>query len=130
METMLLGLLLLVPLIWGLGVLSELHRAALAATAAAREGGFEAARSGSRAEAARRLDAAVAAAFADHGLDVDHARVEWTAAGGLERGAAIEVRVSYSVAVLEAPFLGRVAGPSVDVTAAHVARADPYRSRP
>lgn len=127
LETLLLGLLLTVPLIWGLGVLSELHRAALAGAAAAREAGFDAARSSSRSEAERRIDAAVALAFANHGLDPGRGRVEWTS--DLERGGTVEVRVSYPTAVLQAPFLGSVSGPSIWVRASHVARVDPYRSR-
>jgi hypothetical protein len=127
-ETLLLGLLLLVPLMWGLGVLSEIHRAALAGTAAAREAGFDAARSSTRAEAQRRIDAAVASAFADHGLDPEHGRVEWVT-GSLERGGSVEVRVSYETPVFQAPFLGEVSGPSIWVHASHVARVDPYRSR-
>lgn len=128
-ETLLLGLLLLIPLIWALGVLAEVHGAALATTAAAREAGFDAARASTPSEAQRRIDAAVAAAFADHGLDPAGARVDWTPSG-LGRGAALELRVSYEVAVAQAPFLGSVSGPSISVSATHVARVDPYRSRP
>jgi Na+-transporting methylmalonyl-CoA/oxaloacetate decarboxylase gamma subunit len=128
-ETLLLGLLLLVALIWGLTVLSELHRAALATTAAAREAGFDAARASTVADAERRVDAAVAAAFADHGLDPAAARVRWVSPD-LVRGGAVEIRVSYPTAVFQAPFLGRIAGPDVWVNASHVARVDRYRSRP
>lgn len=127
-ETLLLGLLLIVPLVWGLGVLSELHRAALAGAAAAREAGFDAARSSDRAEAERRIEAAVTAAFEDHGLDASAARVEWTTRG-LERGGTVEVRVSYPTPVFQAPLLGSVSGAAVWVRASHVARVDPYRSR-
>jgi hypothetical protein len=128
-ETLLLGLLLLAPLIWGLSVLSELHRAALATTAAAREAGFDAARAATTPEAQRRIDAAVAGAFADHGLDPSEARVEW-ASRELDRGGDVEIRVSYATPVFQAPFLGSVSGPSISVNALHVARVDPYRSRP
>ena len=126
-ETLLLGLLLLAPLIWALGVLSEVHRAALATTTAAREAGFDAARAATRSDAARRIDAAIANALADHGVDPERARVRWTS--DLERGGAVELRVSYDVSVLQAPFLGSIGGPSISVTASHVARVDPYRSR-
>lgn len=129
-ETILLGLLLLVPLIWVLTVLADLHRTALAATAAVREAGFEAARSTDPAEAARAVERAVGEAFANQGLDPRVARVEIGGVSGLARGAPIEVEVSYPVTVLQAPLLGRVAGPSIWVRASHIARIDPYRSRP
>lgn len=128
-ETILLGLLLLVPLIWGLGVLSELHRAALATTAAAREAGFDAARATTPLEAQRRARSAVAAALADHGLDPAGVSIHLSP-GRLERGSVVQVRVGYEVPVLQAPFLGTVAAPSISVSASHVARVDPYRSRP
>lgn len=51
METILLGLVLFVPVVWALGVLADLHRGALATSAAAREAGFDAARSVDMAEA-------------------------------------------------------------------------------
>lgn len=127
-ETFLVGLLLLAPLMWGLGVLADLHRSALAAAAAAREAGFDASRASDPASAARAIEVAVRGAFRDQGLESDDARVQWSL-GGLERGAAVQIRVEYPVTVLQAPFLGKVAGPSILVRAAHVARVDPYRSR-
>lgn len=129
-ETILLGLLLLVPLIWTLGVLADIHRSALATTAAVREAGFEAARSIDRSSAVRAIDRAVSQAFADQGLDPSLAHVDVSLPRGLERGAPVEVEVSVRVPVLQAPLLGRVSGPSVTVRAAHVTRIDPYRSRP
>lgn len=127
-ESLLLGMLLLVPLIWALGVLADLHRSALATAAAAREAGFEAATASSDAMAATAVDAAVARALIDGGIDPAEARASWAAIPRLERGAAVEVEVSYPVTVLQAPLLGRVAGPSIWVTSRHVARIDPYRS--
>jgi hypothetical protein len=128
-ETLLLGLLLLVPLMWGLGVLADLHRGALAAAAAVREAGFDAARSTTLAEADRAIDLAVSRAFSDQGLDPSDARVRWTAPAGLARGGTVEIVVSYPVTVLQAPLLGRVGGPSVWIDAHHIARIDLYRSR-
>jgi hypothetical protein len=127
-ETMLLGLLFMAPLLWGLGVLADLHRTALAASSAAREAGFEAARSVNITGARGSAERAVVRAFADHDLDPSNARVKW-AFQRLERGEPIEVVVSYPVPVLQAPFIGRVSGPSVWVHAKSVARIDPYRSR-
>jgi hypothetical protein len=127
-EALLIGMLLLVPLIWTLGVLADLHRSALAATAAAREAGFDAARSATLAAADTAVTEAVERALADQGLDPGQARVRWDAGRLLRRGGAVEIEVSYPVTVLQAPLLGRVTGPSVWVRAQHVARVDPYRS--
>lgn len=128
-ETVVLGLLLLAPLLWALTVLAELHRGALATTAAAREAGFEAARAESLVEAERSIGPAMRQAFADHGLEPERARVRWSADPGLARGGTVEVEVRYPVAVFRAPFIGRVSQPSIWVTARHAARIDPYRSR-
>ena len=127
-ETLLLGLLLMAPLLWGLGVLSDLHRNALAATAAAREAGFEAARASDAVTALREAEKAVAVAFGDHGLDPRDATLRWSL-DRLERGASVEILVSTSVPVLQAPFLGSVSGPTIGIDAKHVARIDPYASR-
>jgi hypothetical protein len=128
-ETFLLALLLLVPLLWALGVLAELHRGALATSAAAREAGMEAARASDAAGAERAVAAAVRQAFADHGLEGDAATVRWTTDPGFTRGAPVEVVVSFPVTVTQAPLLGKVSGPSIVVSASHVARIDPYASR-
>lgn len=129
LETLLLVVLLLVPLLWLLTVLAHVHRGALGATAAAREGGFEAARSSDLPNAGRAVDRAVANALADHGLDPERARIRWTAPPDLGRGGVVEIQVSYAVPVFAAPFLGRLAGPSIWLDARHRARIDPYRSR-
>ena len=128
-ETMLLGLLLLIPLLWALGMLADLQRGALASAAAAREAGFEAARSNDAASADRSVRDAVDQAFADHGLSPGEAVVRWSADPGLPRGGRVEIKVSYPVTVMQAPFLGRVSGPSIWVDASHIATIDPYRSR-
>jgi hypothetical protein len=126
-ETILVGLLLLVPLVWLLGFLSDLHRGALASAAAAKEAGAEAARRAGVGDMDAAVERAVALAFKDHGLDPRRAEVRVRSAGG--RGAPVEVVVGYDVTVLQAPFLGKVAGPSIEVTARHIARIDPYASR-
>jgi hypothetical protein len=127
-EALLLGMLMLVPLIWALGVLADLHRSALGTTAAAREAGFDAARSATLVAADAAVAEAVERALADQGLDPGEARVRWGAGGSLRRGGAVEVEIAYPVTVLQAPLLGRVSGPSLWVRARHIARVDPYRS--
>lgn len=127
-ETVLLGLLFIIPLIWALTILADLHRAALAATAAVREAGFEAARSVNLQDAESVVSKSVEEAFRNHGLAASGAKVSLSA-GALQRGATVEVSVSYSVPVLQAPFLGSVSGPSIEIRARHLTRVDPYRSR-
>ena len=128
-ETILVSLLFLIPVLWALGVLADLHRGALAVSAAAREAGVDAARASSMVEADDAVGAAVAHAFNNHGLDPDDARVRWTSDANVERVGVIEVEVGYDVEVLQAPFLWRVSGPSVGVTARHATLIDPFRSR-
>lgn len=77
-ETLLLGLLFMAPLLWGLGVLADMHRAALATGAAAREAGFEAARADDLDDANLAAARAVSRALADHGLDPSLVRVDWS----------------------------------------------------
>ena len=126
-EAVLVGLVLLIPLLWTLTVLSELHRGALAATAAVREAGAGAARSGDRAVAGRVVEAAVTDAFRDHGLDPADAVVRWS--GSLERGTPVEIQIRYPVPVMRVPFVGALSQASIWVEARHRARVDLYRSR-
>jgi hypothetical protein len=127
-ETIMLGLLMLVPLLWALGVLADLHRAALSSAAAAREAGFDASHASSLTEGADEVARAVHRAFADNGLDPRRVRVAWSA-DRLARGGAVEVRVAYPVTVFQAPLLGDVGGPWIWVRAEHVARIDRFGSR-
>ena len=128
-EAILVALVFVVPLLAALGVLSELHRGALAATAAAREAGFEAARSDSAVQANQAVDAAVRAAFFDHGVDSGSADVKWTWTPGFARGGEVEVVVAYPVEALRLPFVGSMSEPRIWVNARHVARIDPFMSR-
>lgn len=127
-EVLTLGLVLLIPLVWMLTVAADLHRGALAASAAAREAGEEVSKVTDPRRAREVMSDAVARAFLDHGLDPRDASVSWRSSP-LRRGAEVDVRVGYPVTVLQAPFIGRTAGPSVWIRARHVARVDPYASR-
>jgi len=128
-ESLLLGMLLIIPIVWVLMVLADVHRSALAATSAAREAGFDAARSGDLTDAARAIERTAGLALTNHGLDADESNIRWSAPDGLERGARIEVHVAYPVNVVRFPFLGEVSGPSVWVRSTHMARVDPFASR-
>lgn len=126
-ETILLVALLLVPVIWMLGALSQVHRAALAATSAAREAAVSAARSADPLGAARAARAAAEAAFADQGLDVGDMQMDASTVGGLGRGSEVRVRIRFPVRILGLPFVQR--DPSIWVGATHATEVDLYRSR-
>jgi hypothetical protein len=79
--------------------------------------------------AAKSVERAAGLALTNHGLDAGEANVRWSAPNGLERGARIEVHVSYPVGVVRFPFLGEVSGPSIWVRSTHSARVDPFASR-
>ena len=128
-EVITVGLLLFLPLLWVFGVLSQLQAGALAATAAAREAGMDAARADDLSGAGAAIDGAVGRAFLDQGLDRERVVVRWDAPEGLVRGGIVEVEVAYPVPVLAAPLLGEVSRPVVWVRARHAARIDPYASR-
>lgn len=128
-ESMLLGLILLVPVIWVLTVFAELHAAALATSTAVRESGFEAARSTDVIGADRAIARSVSAAIADHGLDPSRTTIGWSPPSGWRRGDDVEIVVSYRVPVFQAPLLGAVMEPAIPVTARHIATIDRYRSR-
>ena len=128
-ESLVLGMLLIIPIVWALMVLADVHRSALATASAAREAGFDAARSDDLSAAARSVDRTVELALTNHGLDAGEANVRWSAPVGLERGTRIEVHVSYPVGVARLPFLGEVSRPSIWVRSTHIARVDPFASR-
>ena len=128
-EVLTLGLLLLVPILWMLTVAGQLHSAALATSAAAREGGFEAARSVDVGSASAAVERTVAGALDDQSLNAASAHVDWGPSGSWERGTLLEIEVSYPVPVFQLPFIGAVTDPAIVVTGRHIARLDPYRSR-
>ena len=118
-------LILMVPLAWGLAVLDQVHRAALASTAAVRDAGFEAVRAADVFEAERAIDRAVADALRDHELELSLANVTWAAPGKLARGTRVEIAVTYRVHVLGdwLPFA------SVPISARHALYVEPFASR-
>lgn len=128
-EALLVGILLLVPALWVLVVLSDLHRAALGATAAAREAGFEAVRASGGVAGERAASQAIRRAFADHALDADRAEVRVVGLDRFERGSEVTVEVAYPVRISRLPLIGLEAGPSIWVRARTSAVIDRYRSR-
>lgn len=127
-ETIVLVALLLVPIVWMLGALSHVHRAALAATSAAREAAVAAARSVDPSSAMHAGRAAAEAAFADEGLRATALRMEGSGLSPLERGSEVSIRVRFPVKIASVPWMPH--DPSIWVSAVHTAEVDRYRSRP
>ncbi len=125
-EAILLGLVLIVPLVWLLGFLDHVHRAALGATAAARSAGFTAAAAAHLADAPR-VQQAVALALRDQHLSMDRAEVEASLSDDGQRGGLVRVEVRYAVPMIGLPHIGHL--PSLIVTARHNVLVDPYSSR-
>jgi N-acyl-D-aspartate/D-glutamate deacylase len=128
LEVIAIGLLLLIPLVWTLTVLSDLHRASLGAAAAVNAAATDAARAPSREAAARAVETGTAGALRDHGIDPRTADVTFRSSRW-SRGGEFLVRVAVPVSVARAPFLGSVAGPSLWMRATGARRIDPFRSR-
>lgn len=126
-EAILLGLALIVPLLWGLGMLDHLHRAALGASSAAREVGSAVTRASDPAHPGAEIDVALGSALTDQGLDPGRALLRLSLPDGAGRGEEVVVEIRYPVAMLELPLIGRF--PSVWVNARHETVIDRYRSR-
>lgn len=125
-EVILLGLVLIVPLVWLLGFLDHVHRAALGATAAARSAGFVAAAAPDPADASQ-IEQAVAIALEDQELAVDRVELDVSVSNDGGRGDLVHVELRYPVPMLQVPRLGDF--PALIVKARHEVVIDPYRSR-
>lgn len=121
-EATFLSLILLIPPLWLLTTLGDVHRAALATSAAARDVGEGLAADPLTSQPSLLMGDAVRTSFVNHGLRPHDARVRL-----VRTGDRVEVQVSYPVSIARAPFLGAM-GPSVWIKGEHAARVDPYRS--
>ncbi len=130
LETILLGLLFLVPLVWMLGLVGEMQRAALATSAGAREAASDAARASTTASARARIESAVEIALSDQGLEPERARIAVSGTRGFIRGGSIRITVAYPVRVATIPWLGSIADPVIWVRTESASLIEPYRSRP
>lgn len=126
-EAILLVVILITPIVGLIGALAQVHRAGLAASAAAREAAVTSSRSTDGAGAQRAVRVALESAFADQGLSPELARLEMRGASALVRGGEVHVRVTYPVEVVHLPFVEP--DPRIWVRATHMSEVDLYRSR-
>lgn len=106
-----LGILLLVPLVWILLAVFEVQRGSYGVSAAARAGARAYALSGDDASGRSRVDAAVAQAMQDQGLDAGDARITISCSQQPchAPGAVVTVRVHSAVSL---PWLPSILGAS------------------
>ena len=125
-ESVILGMVLILPMVWLLSVLAGVHSAALATNSAVREAG---AAISSSFGAPPDLHLLAREALTNHGLDPAASSLEVNAPHGFSRGAKVQIAMSYRVPVFDPPFLSADIGPRITIRSRHVARVDPYRSR-
>ena len=121
-----LGVLLMVPLVYGLVMVFLVQRASFAVTEAARQAGRAYATADSVAAGQQRAAFAARLALSDQGIDCDACLSRMSQP--LAPGAAVEARVAYTVQlpVLGAFFPDRRAG--IRVSAVHVAYVDEFKA--
>lgn len=127
LEVLTIGIVLLIPLIWLLITLSKVHVAALAMTSAAREAALDASLAEDVVTARSGIDRAISDALTSYGLDPKAVEVR-ASLGGLQRGAPIDVHVSYRVPLLTVPFIGSP-GPSLSVSGSHTTAVPRFGDR-
>ncbi|PFG42554.1 hypothetical protein ATJ88_1216 [Isoptericola jiangsuensis] len=124
------GVLLLVPLVYLVVVLAQVHAAAFAVEGAAREAARAVVTAESSAQGVARAQAATALALGDQGFDVDPAdllTVECSYQPCLTPGATVGVRVRYDVPLPLVPAALQGWVPvAVPVEAAHVADVEDH----
>ena len=127
-EFVLFAMLVLVPFTYLLLVVFDVQRAAYGSTEAARDAARAFVTSASGASARGRMQAAVALALADQGVDTHAVQVTWVCSANpcLTPGATVIVRVEDVVTLPWVPsVLGHPAA-SVLVSAAHVESVDTF----
>jgi hypothetical protein len=130
-ETILIGLILFVPLFWLLGVLSDMHRGALATASAVRDAGSEMSIASDMLSGTAAMDSAISQALTDQGLDPNGAEVRVSAPNGVARGARVTIEVSVPVQIAQAPLLGEAPwGPKIWIRSSLVTTVERYASRP
>jgi hypothetical protein len=129
-ESILLSVILLVPIIWLLSTLASVHAAALAASAAARDGSTMAAQAPDSSTALLTARHAAMDAFSAHGLDPTKVDLQLELPPDMARSRPVRVEITYRVPAFELPFFGEIVGPSIPIHASHISRIEPYASRP
>jgi hypothetical protein len=133
-------LTLVVPVLYAIAVMADVQRALLAVSTAAREVGRTYVTASGSADALERAGVAYEDVMRNFGYATADPRagivlrvgcpVRSTERCSGEFGPGVEVTVvvTYRVPVARVPFVGAIAGPSLQVGATHHTRVDRYRS--
>jgi Flp pilus assembly protein TadG len=133
-------LTLVVPVLYAIAVMADVQRALLAVSTAAREVGRTYVTASGSADALERAGVAYEDVMRNFGYATADPRAGIVLrvgcpAGSTERcsgefgpGVEVTVAVTYRVPVARVPFVGAIAGPSLQVGATHHTRVDRYRS--
>ncbi|RIK09169.1 MAG: pilus assembly protein TadE [Acidobacteria bacterium] len=123
-ESLILGILLLLPVSFMVVEFGEIQRAAIGVSAASREAGRAFVTSRTTGEAESRARKAAGSVIAGHHLDSSRATVR--IAGELKRGSEVRVEVAYRTPEVPVPLLGSI--PGLTLQSAHVEIVDRHRS--
>lgn len=123
-ESLILGILILLPIAFMVVEFGEIQRAAIGVSAASREAGRAFVTSRSNSEAESRARAAANSVMSIHRLDPSRATV--SIAGELKRGSEVRVEVTYRTPEVPLPLLGAI--PAMTLRSSHIETVDRHRS--
>lgn len=125
-EFVVVVVLVMIPIAYGVVVLSKLHSASSAVIVAAREATRAYVNADSPSQAGARADKAVELALGDHGLSDKHVIVRCTRGACLAPGSRVVIEVTTDVGLPLMPFGGNRG--SIAVQSVHEATVDTFRN--
>lgn len=122
-ESLLLGVVLLLPIAFVVVEFGEIQRAAIGISAASREGGRAFVTASSPSEANERAELAIRRVLSLHRLDPGRSVVSID--GRLTRGGEVRVHVEYRTPKVPVPLIGEI--PGITLRSAHLEQVDRHR---
>lgn len=123
-ESLILGVLTLLPVAFMVVEFGVIQRASIGVSAASREAGRTFVTARTTGEAESRARAAADSVMAIHRLDPSRATVR--IAGELKRGSEVRVEVAYRTPEVPVPIFGAI--PAMTLSSVHVETVDRHRS--
>lgn len=123
-ESLILGIMILLPIAFMVVEFGEIQRASIGVSAASREAGRAFVTSKTNGEAESRARLAANSVMSIHRLDPSRVTVRIT--GELKRGSEVRVEVIYRTHEVPVPLLGAI--PAITLRSDHVEMVDRHRS--